>query len=83
MKLRLFPRQEDAYFPLFQAAADTSTAAANVLVDLPARDAYAAVIDHVIACCQGRDSSRLSPASVLDTLKLTLDARAALTSVRT
>jgi len=52
-------------------------------VDLPARDAYAAVIDHVIACCQGRDSSRLSPASVLDTLKLTLDARAALTSVRT
>ena len=25
-------------------------------VDLPARDAYAAVIDHVIACCQGRDS---------------------------
>jgi predicted phosphate transport protein (TIGR00153 family) len=34
MKLRLFPRQEDAYFPLFQAAADTSTAAANVLVDL-------------------------------------------------
>ena len=34
MKLRLFPRHEDAYFPLFQAAADTSTAAANVLVDL-------------------------------------------------
>jgi predicted phosphate transport protein (TIGR00153 family) len=34
MKLRLFPRQEDAYFPLVQAAADTSTAAANVLVDL-------------------------------------------------
>ena len=25
-------------------------------VDLPARDAYAAVIDHVIACCQGRDT---------------------------
>jgi UDP-N-acetylglucosamine 3-dehydrogenase len=47
-------------------------------VDLPARDAYAAVIDHVIACCQGRDSSRLSPASVLDTLQLTLDVRTAL-----
>jgi predicted dehydrogenase len=51
-------------------------------VDLPARDAYAAVIDHVIACCQGRDSSRLSPASVLDTLQLTLDVRTALTAVR-
>src|ERR671912_643467 len=45
-------------------------------VDLPAGDAYAAVIDHVIACCQGRDSSRLSPASVLDALQLTLDVRA-------
>jgi len=42
-------------------------------VDLPARDAYAAVIDHVIACCQGQETSRLSPASVLDTLQLTLD----------
>jgi UDP-N-acetylglucosamine 3-dehydrogenase len=49
-------------------------------VDLPARDAYAAVIDHVLACCQGRASSRLSPASVLDTLQLTLDVRAALTA---
>jgi predicted dehydrogenase len=49
-------------------------------IDLPARDAYAAVIDHVIACCQGRDSSRLSPASVLDTLQLTLDVRTALTA---
>jgi predicted dehydrogenase len=47
-------------------------------IDLPARDAYAAVIDHVIACCQGRQASRLSPASVLDTLKLTLDVHAAL-----
>jgi uncharacterized protein Yka (UPF0111/DUF47 family) len=34
MKLRLFPRQEDAYFGLFQAAADTIAAAATVLVDL-------------------------------------------------
>jgi predicted dehydrogenase len=47
-------------------------------VDLPARDAYAAVIDHVIACCQDQDTSRLSPASVLDTLQLTLDVRTAL-----
>jgi uncharacterized protein Yka (UPF0111/DUF47 family) len=34
MKLRLFPRQEDAYFPLFEAAADTIGAAATVLLDL-------------------------------------------------
>jgi predicted dehydrogenase len=51
-------------------------------VDLPARDAYAAVIDHVFACCQGRDTSRLSPASVLDTLQLTLDIHAALAAPR-
>jgi hypothetical protein len=34
MKLRLFPRQEDAYFPLFEAAADTIAAAATALLDL-------------------------------------------------
>jgi uncharacterized protein len=34
MKLRLFPRQEDAYFGLFQAAADTIAAAATVLLEL-------------------------------------------------
>ena len=34
MKLRLFPRQEDAYFGLFQAAADNIGAAATVLLDL-------------------------------------------------
>jgi UDP-N-acetylglucosamine 3-dehydrogenase len=49
-------------------------------VDLAARDAYAAVIDHVIACCQGREVSRLGPASVLDILQLTLDVHAALTA---
>jgi predicted dehydrogenase len=47
-------------------------------VDLPARDAYTAVVDHVIACCQGRETSRLGPASVLETLQLTLDVHAAL-----
>ena len=47
-------------------------------LDLPARDAYGSVIDHVIACCQGREASRLSPASVLDTLQLTLDIHTAL-----
>jgi predicted dehydrogenase len=51
-------------------------------VDLAARDAYTAVIDHVIACCQGRDSSRLGPASVLDTLQLTLEVRTALTAAK-
>jgi hypothetical protein len=40
------------------------------------------VIDHVIACCQGRDTSRLGPASVLDTLQLTLDIRAALAAAK-
>ena len=49
-------------------------------VDLPAGDAYAAVIDHVLACCQGREVSRLSPAGVLDTLRLTLEVRTALTA---
>jgi uncharacterized protein len=34
VKLRLFPRQEDAYFPLFEAAADTIAAAATALLDL-------------------------------------------------
>lgn len=47
-------------------------------INLPAGDAYRAVIDHVIACLQGRDTSRISPASVLDTLQLTLDIHSAL-----
>jgi hypothetical protein len=38
------------------------------------------VIDHVIACCQGRATSRISPASVLDTIQLTLDVHDALTA---
>jgi hypothetical protein len=54
------------------------TAQGSREVDLPARDAYAAVIDHVIACCQGQETSRVSAASVLDTLRLTLDVRTAL-----
>jgi hypothetical protein len=42
-------------------------------IDLPSIDLYAAVIDHVIACLQGRATSRISPDSVLDTLRVTLD----------
>jgi uncharacterized protein len=34
MKLRLLPRQEDAYFGLFEAAADTIVAAAKTLLDM-------------------------------------------------
>ena len=34
MKLRLFPRQEDAFFPLFEAAADNVAVAAKALLDL-------------------------------------------------
>ena len=40
------------------------------------------MIDHVLACCQGREVSRLSPASVLDALQLTLEVRAALTAAK-
>ncbi len=47
-------------------------------IDLPAVDAYTAVIDHVIACCEGRTDSRLDPTTVLDSLKVTLDIRDAL-----
>ena len=37
------------------------------------------MIDHVFACLAGRSTSRLDPASVLDSLKLTLDIHHALT----
>jgi UDP-N-acetylglucosamine 3-dehydrogenase len=47
-------------------------------IDLPDSDTYTAVIDHVIACLQDRAASRLSPASVLDTLRVTLDVHDAL-----
>jgi len=47
-------------------------------IDLPESDAYSAVIEHVIACMQGHAVSRLSPASVLDTLHVTLDVHRAL-----
>lgn len=47
-------------------------------IDLPAADAYRAVIDHVIECCQGRAPSRLDPASVLDSLRLTHEIHDAL-----
>ncbi|MFH8788260.1 Gfo/Idh/MocA family protein [Streptomyces roseoverticillatus] len=44
-------------------------------VDLPERDAYAAVIDHVLACLAGKETSRITPESALDGLQLTLDVR--------
>jgi predicted dehydrogenase len=47
-------------------------------LDLPAASAHAAVIDHVLDCLAGRAASRLDPASVLDSLRLTLDVRDAL-----
>jgi predicted dehydrogenase len=49
-------------------------------VELPAVDTYAAVIDHVLDCLAGRTTSRLAPASVLDSLGLTLDIHHALTA---
>ena len=36
-------------------------------------DSFTAAIDHVLACLQGEDINQLTPASVLDSLKLTLD----------
>jgi predicted dehydrogenase len=47
-------------------------------IELPDSDAYTAVIEHVIACIQGLAASRLSPDSVLDTLRVTLDIHHAL-----
>ena len=49
-------------------------------IELPDIDAYGAVIDHVIACREGHAASRLNPASVLDTLALTLDVHHAITA---
>jgi predicted dehydrogenase len=44
-------------------------------IDLPPANSYAAVIDHVLDCLAGRATSRLTPASVLASLQLTLDVR--------
>ena len=44
-------------------------------LDLPPANSYAAVIDHVLDCLAGRAKSRLTPASVLEGLQLTLDVR--------
>jgi hypothetical protein len=49
-------------------------------VELPDVEPYAAVIDHVIACREGHATNRLTPASVLDGLELTLDVDHALTA---
>ena len=48
-------------------------------IDLPPAGSYAAVIDHVLDCLAGRAASRLAPASILDSLQLTLDVRTQLT----
>ncbi|MGK5551749.1 Gfo/Idh/MocA family protein [Actinomadura kijaniata] len=55
------------------------TARGTRTVGLPERDTYAAVIDHVLDCLEGRADNRISPASVLDGLKVTLDVHHALT----
>ena len=47
-------------------------------IDLRTVDAYTAVIDHVIACCEGHARNRLDPATVLDSLHVTLDVHDAL-----
>jgi predicted dehydrogenase len=40
-------------------------------------DAYTAMIDHVLACLRGQAVNQLAPASVLDSLRLTLDVHQA------
>ena len=60
----------------------TTTEVSSIYDDPATEVLHAAVIDHVIACCQGRDSSRLGPASVLDTLQLTLHVRTALAAAK-
>jgi predicted dehydrogenase len=47
--------------------------------EIPAEgsDAFTAVIDHVLACLRGEASNQLTPASVLDSLELTLDVHRA------
>ncbi|MEW2576432.1 Gfo/Idh/MocA family protein [Streptomyces syringium] len=49
-------------------------------VDLPGRDTYAAVIDHALDCLAGRATSRITPESTLDGLRLTLDVHHRLTN---
>lgn len=47
-------------------------------IDLAPANSHAAVIDHVLDCLAGRATSRLTPASVVGSLRLTLDVRAQL-----
>jgi UDP-N-acetylglucosamine 3-dehydrogenase len=56
----------------------TATGMRNI--DLPTIDTYTAVINHVLACLAGNRTSRLAPASVLDSLQLTLDVHHKLTT---
>jgi predicted dehydrogenase len=51
-------------------------------LDLAPANSYAAVIDHVLDCLACRATSRLTPASVLDGLQLTLDVRTRLAKAR-
>jgi predicted dehydrogenase len=51
-------------------------------IPLPSVDTYTAVIDHVLACLAGHTSSRLDPASVLESLRITLDIHHQLTTGR-
>ncbi|QIS14183.1 Gfo/Idh/MocA family protein [Nocardia arthritidis] len=54
------------------AAVTTYTADGEHRTELPAADPYTAMIDHVLACLRGEVVNRIAPASVLDTLAVTL-----------
>lgn len=56
------------------------TDAGRRTIDLPERAPYTAVIDHVLACLAGKETSRITPESVLEGLELTLDVRRRLTT---
>jgi predicted dehydrogenase len=55
------------------------TAQGERSVDLPTTSAYAAMIDHVLACVRGRATNHIEPASALPALALTLDIHHRLT----
>ena len=56
-----------------QATVTAYTADRAEQLQLADADQYTAMIDHVLACLRGEDDNQITPASVLNTLTLTLD----------
>ncbi|MFD3870275.1 Gfo/Idh/MocA family protein [Streptomyces sp. NPDC058623] len=51
-------------------------------INLPDTHTYTQVIEHVLACLDGREESRIDPTSALGALRLTLDVHDELTATR-